>query len=205
MKYNRPSLKTLDLLLQYEVGGGEKYYNKFLSKFTWPGGYSGPTIAIGIDCAYYTANELEQLFSFLPKESIKLIVGSVGKTGKAGQEYTTILKKAGIEVPWKKASEIFETKTWSKFATLAEKAFPGLETFPPDAYGAIVSLVFNRGTSMSGSSRLEMRNIKALVPLNKYKEIAAEIRSMKRLWQNKKLEGLLHRREAEAQLIESVA
>ena len=205
MRYNRPSAKTLDLLLQYEVGGGEKYYNKYLSKFTWPGGHSGPTIAVGIDCAYYTSEELKSMFSFLSKENVELVLGAIGKTGIAGKQYTPVLREAGIEVSWKRALEIFETTTWPKYARLAEKAFPGLTEFHPDAYGTIVSIVFNRGTSMRGGSRLEMRNIKELVMNKKYKDIAGEIRSMKRLWVGKNLDGLLYRREAEASLIESVA
>jgi GH24 family phage-related lysozyme (muramidase) len=47
-----------------------------------------------------------------------------------------------------------------------------------------------------------MRNIKNLVPKKNYKSIAREIRSMKRLWLNKGLDGLLERREAEAKQIE---
>jgi hypothetical protein len=61
MNSNKPSPKTLELLLKYEVGGGKSYYEKYLSKFTWPGGASGPTIAIGIDCAYYTKLELSKI------------------------------------------------------------------------------------------------------------------------------------------------
>jgi GH24 family phage-related lysozyme (muramidase) len=65
------------------------------------------------------------------------------------------------------------------------------------------SLVFNRGTSLVGDKRLEMRNIKVLIPKKDYKKIAQEIRSMKRLWRGKNLDGLIERREAEAKLIES--
>lgn len=204
MKYKVPSKDTLELLLQYEVGGGEKYYTKYLSNFTWPGGYSGPTIAIGIDCAYYSTKELASIFSFLREDEIKLVQQSKGKTGLAGKTHTKILREAGIKVEWDKALEIFQNITWPKYATLAEKAFPGLECFPPDAYGAIVSLVFNRGTKMNGNTRIEMKNIRNLIPPKLYQLIADEIRSMKRLWINKNLTGLLYRREAEAKLIESV-
>ena len=197
-----PSSATLKLLLDYEVGGGETYYNKKLSKFTWPKGFSGPTIGIGIDTAYYSAKELADIFDFLPSDEIKLIQGAVGKTGKAGAEYTLKLQKADIEVPWDKALEIFKELTWTKFSRLAESAFPGLDEWEDDAYGGIVSLVFNRGTSMTGDARREMRNIKKLVPSKNYKEVAAEIRKMKRLWEGKGLDGLLKRREAEARLIE---
>jgi hypothetical protein len=86
MNSSKPSAKTLALLLNYEVGGGQKYYEKFLSKFTWPKGASGPTIAIGVDCGYYTPAELAQIFSFLSSEQIELIQGASGKTGVAGTQ-----------------------------------------------------------------------------------------------------------------------
>ena len=72
----------------------------------------------------------------------------------------------------------------------------------PDAYGAIISLVFNRGTSLKGDSRKEMVNIKNLITKKDYKKIAKEFRNMKRIWVGKSLDGLLERREAEAKLVE---
>jgi len=201
----KPSENTLKLLLEYEVGGGQKYYEKFLSKFTWPGGASGPTIAIGIDCGYYMQHELAEIFSFLPTDQIHLIQEASGKTGQNGKAYTSKLRATGITVSWDHALEIFETLTWPKFTKLAEKTFPGLADLHPDAYGAIVSLVFNRGTSLRGDSRQEMRVIKMLIPDKQYEKIAEQFRSMKRIWKGKGLDGLLTRREAEASLIESVA
>jgi hypothetical protein len=205
MNYDKPSKKTLDLLLKYEVGGGKTYYEKFLSRFTWPGGASGPTIAIGIDCAYYTKLELFKIFNFLPKKQIELIQGSVGKTGQKGKEYTRILRNAGITVNWDKALEIFYDITWGKFTKLTNKTFVGATELKEDAYGAIVSLVFNRGTSLIGPRRIEMKNIRDLVPSKNYKAIANELRKMKRIWVGKGLDGLIERREAEAKLIESCA
>ena len=202
MNSNKPSLKTLELLFKYEVGGGESYYSKYLSKFTWPGGASGPTIAIGVDCAYYSEKELSQIFSFLPQEQIKMISGATGKTGEEGKKYTTVLRSAGIIVQWVKAVEIFEKLTWPKFCKLAERTFPGLTDLKPDAYGAIVSLVFNRGTSLAGEKRKEMANIKKLIQQKDYKKIAKEFRNMKRIWVGKGLDGLIERREAEACLVE---
>jgi hypothetical protein len=205
MSSNKPSPKTLELLLEYEVGGGKDFYEKKLSKFTWPKGASGPTIAIGVDCAYYTPTELANLFSFLPEEQITLIQGASGKKGLSGKEYTVTLRKAGIVVDWDKALDIFNRLTWPKFTKLAEKTFPGLKDLHPDAYGAIVSLVFNRGTSMKGDSRKEMRLVRALVPEKNYKRIAQQFRDMKRIWEGKELDGLLKRRDAEADLILSCA
>lgn len=203
MNSNKPSSNSLELLLKYEVGGGESYYKKYLSKFTWPGGASGPTIAIGVDCGYYSQTELAEIFSFLPKEQIQMIKEASGKTGERGKSYTKILRQAGITVDWDKALDVFETLTWPKFTKLAEKTFPGLNNLHPDAYGAIVSLVFNRGTSLKGDSRKEMLNIKELIPKKDYNKIAKEFRKMKRIWVGKNLDGLLERREAEANLIET--
>ena len=198
-----PSPKALDLILKYEVGGGKSYYEKFLAKPTWPGGASGLTLGIGIDCGYYTPAELEKIFHFLSKKQLDIVKGASGKKGQAGKEYTNQHKNSGIVVTWDQALDIFNNLIWTKFSRLAERAFPGLDQLCDDAYGAIVSLVFNRGSSMTGDSRLEMRNIRDLVPKKNYKGIAKELRKMKRIWQGKGLDGLLERREAEATLVES--
>jgi hypothetical protein len=50
-----------------------------------------------------------------------------------------------------------------------------------DRQGGLVSLVFNRGTSMEGHRRREMRAIRDLVPKKDVKEIADQIRQMKRI------------------------
>jgi GH24 family phage-related lysozyme (muramidase) len=205
MNSNSPSPKTLELLLKYEVGGGKAYYDKYLSKFTWPGGASGPTIAIGVDCGYYTETELAQIFSFISGDPLKLIQGASGKKGQSGKEYTVKLREAGIVVEWEKALNIFNKLTWPKFTRLAEKTFPELDKLHPDAYGAIVSLVFNRGTLLKGDSRKEMVKIKELIPKQNYKKIAQQFRDMKRIWIGKGLDGLLERRDAEANLVESCA
>lgn len=198
-----PTEEVMDLLLEYEVGGGESYYNKKLSKFTWPGGHSGPTIGIGIDTGYYDSKELASIFYFTTEEHLKLIQGATGKCGEAGRSYTKVLRNANIQMTWEQALKTFKMLTWPKFTKAAERAFPGLEDLKDNTYGAIVSLVFNRGTSMSGDARKEMRNIRALIADHEYKKIAGQLRAMKRIWEGKELDGLLRRREAEAKLVET--
>jgi GH24 family phage-related lysozyme (muramidase) len=139
----------------------------------------------------------------LNDEQLSLICGASGKTGKVGREYTKKLREAKITVDWENAVEIFNELTWPKFSKLAERAFPGLDNLCDDAYGAIVSIIFNRGTSMKGDSRIEMRNVRDLISKKDYKKIAVEIRKMKRLWVGKGLDGLIQRREDEAILVES--
>ena len=199
----QPSKQALDLILEYEVGGGENYYNKYLSHPTWPGGASGTTLAIGVDCGYYSPSELENIFGFLPSDQLNAVKKASGKTGQAGKEYVQEIKPLNITVSWDHAVQIFDSLTWPKFARLAEHTFPGLDQLCDNAYGAIVSLVFNRGSSLTGSSRTEMRAIKDLIPEKDYAGIASQLRSMKRLWQGKGLDGLIDRREAEAKLVET--
>jgi GH24 family phage-related lysozyme (muramidase) len=81
------------------------------------------------------------------------------------------------------------------------KAYPGVEELPADAQAALLSLVFNRGTRKSGSTRREMKALEALVANADLDGIAAEILKMKRLWEGKGLDGLLRRREHEAALV----
>ena len=199
-----PSENTLKLLFDYEVGGGQQYYEKKgLNYFTWPGGQSGPTIGIGIDCAYYNKLVLADMFKFLSGDEISLIQGSVGCTGERGKIYTKTLRLAGIEVSWLSAVELFEQYTWPVYSNAMEKIYPGVEKLCDDAYGALASLVFNRGTKLSGSSRKEMLAIKELVAKQDYKGIAKQIKAMKRIWEGTTLTGLLKRRDAEASLVES--
>jgi hypothetical protein len=199
----QPSPDALALILEYEVGGGKSYYEKYLSHPTWPGGASGTTLAIGVDCGYYTPEELGKIFHFLPGNQLDAIKKASGKTGQAGKDYVKQIKPLNITVTWDQALEIFNTLTWSKFARLTEQAFPGVDQLCDNAYGALVSLVFNRGSSLSGPSRSEMRTIRELVPKKDYRGIAEELRSMKRIWEGKGLDGLSARRDAEAALVES--
>jgi Phage integrase family len=95
---------------------------------------------------------------------------------------------------------------------LTLRIFPGIQLFPPAVLSAMTSIVFNRGSELDGDRRREMLAIQQLIqrfaalsstlrerelPLY-LRDIAAQIRSMKRLWQGEGLADLLRRREAEA-------
>ena len=41
------SYRAIELILEFEVGGGQEYYEKLLQRRTWPEGESGITIGIG--------------------------------------------------------------------------------------------------------------------------------------------------------------
>jgi GH24 family phage-related lysozyme (muramidase) len=179
--------------------GGKSYYEKHLNRFTYPGGASGPTIMIGVDCAYYNEKELRNIFSFLSNSDVQLIVGCIGKTGTSAKTY--IKKLSHIKIPWDNAEKVFYDTILPKFYNLTLKVWPKVEYLCPNAQVALTSIVFNRGASLIGSSRIEMREIKNLVPTKNYKEISEEILKMKRIWIGKNLDGLLKRRDEESKLV----
>jgi len=106
-----------------------------------------------------------------------------------------------VTVIFENATAVFSESTLPRYAKSTRKAFPGVEKLHPDAQAALLSLVYNRGTSMSGSRRKEMAAIKPLVVKKNYAGIAQEIKNMKRLWVGKGLDGLLKRRDDEAAMV----
>jgi GH24 family phage-related lysozyme (muramidase) len=84
---------------------------------------------------------------------------------------------------------------------MTKAIYPELETLNEDTQGALVSMVYNRGNKLEGDSRVEMKRIVEMVKNKDYDGIAEEIEKSKRHWENKGLDGLVVRREAEADLV----
>lgn len=192
---------SMNLILRFEVGGGESYYNQNLRFPTWPEGQSGITIGVGYDLGYNTENTISNDWGqSVEKSKIDRLLTCAKKTGTAAQQILNTVKD--IEIPWSAAFSVYNNVTIPKFWTLTCSTFPGVENVDPNCQGALLSLVFNRGGSLKGDSRLEMRNIRDLVPKKDYTNIASQIRAMKRLWQGTSIEkGMSRRRDAEADLV----
>lgn len=187
-------------VIEFETGG-RGYYEKFLKKLTWPKGQSGITMGIGADLGYMSKEEFETFFAqYFSAEENKLIKSVLGLKGSEAK--VALSKVSHIELSWDDASKAFVQWTLPKFWKMANDLWPGLDQLREKAQIALVSLAFNRGTSITGPTRVEMKNIKLLVAIKDYKGIAEQVRLMKRLWVGKKLDGLLARRDKEAALIE---
>jgi len=168
----------------------------------WPGGDSGITLGFGYDLGYATVDQFESDWGpYLTSAQLNRLRDAVGKRGIAARNRAAQFKD--IKIKRKDAETVFLERNIPLYALKTEMAFPGITVLPPDAQGALVSLVFNRGTSMEGDRRSEMRAIRDAVAKGDLQEIAKQLRSMKRLWANKGLDGLLVRREEEAKLVES--
>jgi len=201
------SKKSLDLILEFEVGGGENYYNKFLKNPTWPEGQSGVTIGIGYDLGYVNKAEFSEDWKDLPKEIFERLYKVVGIKGYNAKNLIRALKD--IIIPWDLALKVFNNKTVTKFYNLTKQTFPNFDNLPEDAKGGLVSLVFNRGNALEGDRRREMKLIRDGMKLvSTYDQkaltfIANQIRNMKRIWIGGSIEkGMSRRRDAEAKIIE---
>jgi hypothetical protein len=199
------SKAALDLIIKHEVGGGEAYYNKALKSPCYPGGASGVTIGIGYDIGYNDLKQFEGDWKqHLSSDTFKRLSAHLGKKSDTAKAAVSSVKD--ITIPWAIAFEVFKSRTLPRFIKETIKAFPGSDKLHADAFGALVSLVFNRGGSTTGSSRQEMLNIKRAIAgdtnaSNIYNYIADQIVAMKRLWVGKNLPGLLKRRDEEAALV----
>ncbi len=191
----------LDELISSEISS-RAYYKRKLKHPIWPGGQSGVTIGIGYDIGQQTRELFSKDWSaYIQESELGRLSASAGISGEAARLFLANIKDITISLD--AASEVFFTSTLPRYAKKTLKAYPGIELLPADAQAALLSLVYNRGTKMTGASRAEMKAIKPLVTSKDLPGIANQIRAMKRLWDADKLAGLLKRRDNEARLVEN--
>lgn len=199
------SRKSIDFIIQHEAGG-RAYYDKVLQKPTWPGGESGITIGLGYDLGYNSEKQfLSDWGTSLTEPNIKTLKAVLGLKGEKAK-ISLKSELLNIRISYNIAYDVFVTCSVPRFYKLALSIYPDMINLNEDTQGALVSMVFNRGASLNGDSRTEMRAIVDLVKKKDYEGIAEEIEKSKRLWEHKGLDGLVIRREAEADMIrESIA
>jgi hypothetical protein len=177
--------------------GGEAYYDR---NPEWPGEASGITIGIGWDLGHTPATETSRAWApHLDAATLALLVSVSGRKGEAAQVVLPHVRH--LVVPWAAALAVFEAVTLPTWYLRTLRIYPQAEELPGDCAAALVSLVFNRGPSLTGDRRREMANIQALLKTSNLKEIPNQFREMVRLWPNSK--GLRRRREEEAELFQS--
>lgn len=197
------SQRAIDLITAFEVTD-EEHYTKKLQTPEWPGGDSGVTIGIGYDVGYVSRAWLaEDWGSFLSSSQIAQLGSACGVTGKDAKALIPSL--GSIEIPWTTADNEFLQEVLPRYVADTMDNLPNCDQLSDDSLGALVSLVYNRGASFrkAGDRYTEMRAILGHMINKAFDRIPDEIRSMKRLWQGTGLDGLILRRELEAQLFEA--
>jgi hypothetical protein len=192
-----------------EETGGLAYYDMVTRWPHYPGHASGITIGVGYDLRFNThADFVATWGSYLPGDAVAALSKDIGVKGSKAR--ADELKSMGLSVPFKSAWPVFVGLTLPRFYAETATIYPSIPRLSGLCASALVSLVFNRGASLSGASRREMRQIQAilqradnaaLTAMEKsaiLAEVEDQILSMKRLWSNGS--GLIKRRQSEANL-----
>ena len=194
------SRKAIELIIQHEIGGRAVYDKKY-QKPIWAGGQSGCTIGIGYDMGYNT--EKQFLADWSGNLNLNFINALRPLCGLKGEQVRGMIKGEvlNVRIPYNTAYEVFVKSSLPRYYAMTKKIYPNMDLLNEDTQGALVSMVYNRGNKLEGDSRAEMRAIVDLIAKQDYEGIAEQIEKSKRLWEHKNLDGLVIRREAEADLI----
>lgn len=193
------SAKSLALIVEFEVTSPAAYEKRW-RRPSWPGGSSGVTIGIGYDVGVTSKTQIRADWQGrISDANLLRLLTAQGVTGPAAKQPVRTL--ADIEIPFAVAEKVFYQTALPRFAKATRATYPSVQKLPADAQGALLSLVYNRGASLTGSSRKEMAAIKPLVAggTENLEAIAGQIESMARLWPS--VPGLQARRRREAAMI----
>ncbi|NUP05371.1 MAG: hypothetical protein HOW73_04850 [Polyangiaceae bacterium] len=216
------SSPTGRLIAAWEHGGGDikavrKQYDPLPH---WPGGKSGLTIGMGYDLRYQSGTKLRKDFGnvLTPAEIAKLDAYTPQINAKGKQvppqkkaSKAAVTATADVEVRYKDAVKVFEDTVLPRYQEEAYNTFPGLKDMDPYTQAAVVSMVYNRGSSIPKKTkkkkqplrRTHFLEIKEAVVKKDILAIAATLRKMKAEHTKKSTKaGLRRRRESEAKMIE---
>lgn len=189
-----------DLIIACEIASPTAYEHRYRRPI-WPKGQSGVTIGVGYDLRFANRSYIDRDWPMLSAADRALLAKVVTLGGPAARAALPIVQ--AVDVPWEAAkTQFFAFLPYPTRQT--EDVFPNCAELPDDSFGALVSLVYNRGPAIprNSVSRREMYEIQQLMAQKKFADVPGRIRAMKRLWQTPDSRGLILRREAEARLFE---
>lgn len=192
------------LIVRWEVSSAA-HYTRALLHPTWPGGASGITWGIGYDGGMQTPRDIR--VAWAAHADVARLVDTAGVVGDRAR--ASLGRYRDIITPYPLAYTVFADASLPAYRAAARDAFrpAPFDALPSPARGALVSLVYNRGTSMVGQRNAEKRAIRdQCLPAADVHCIAAQLRAMCRIWAGTPNgQGLCDRRQDEAQLAESGA
>jgi hypothetical protein len=208
------SERAHNLIVDYETGGRAFYERVLKKRPVWPEGKSGITIGFGYDLGYVEDDAFSRDWAALPEADRQRLAPLVGR--HAGRDSPAEMRDLlrgvrDIAVEWDTAEAVFRTATRPKFVRATVAALDNTHLLPPDAFGALVSLSFNRGAAYRKARDpkdaldryREMRGIGAAMTAKRFSDIPGLFRLMKRVWRGTSVDaGLSRRREDEAKLFE---
>jgi hypothetical protein len=160
---------------------------------------SGVTIGIGYDCGQVSAQKiLDDWSPYIPSAQVQRLAATAGLKKRAALAESD--KMQDIVIPIDIALKQWYEKKLPYTAKQTASIYPNLANLHPYEQTCLISLVFNRGASLEGDRRKEMKDLVAATNLDDDKAMAKLFRDMKRLWPDTR--GLQIRRDLEADIIE---
>lgn len=165
---------------------------------------SGVTLDYGYDLGQVTRDQFSADWGpVLAPQDASRLGPCVGLRGGVARTIAATAPIHGIGVTRTQAGQVFASATLPRYCELTLHTFPGLDALPKAVHTALVDLIYNRGASLDGPRRDEMRVIKAAVSVSDLKAIAYNLRKMARLWPE--VPGLQRRCNKRAELLDDVA
>ncbi len=162
--------------------------------------YSGCTWSYGYDAHQNSSARIQGDWAALPASQPTRLAGTQPYYGKSAVSPCKAVHD--VVIPRPIGTKVFIDVDMARTFADCLRAFPGFDKLRPNAQSALASLVYNRGPSMIGQSRSEMRAIRDAVPKQDYAEIAIQLRVMVRVWAGTSIfNGMKNRRIAESKLV----
>ncbi|MGD9643823.1 MAG: hypothetical protein AB7V08_13925 [Elusimicrobiales bacterium] len=203
-----PPLVSADgaaLIVRWEVGSPALYTRKY-ERPVCPmctSTASGPTIGIGYDLGHATGAAVDLDWRAHPQRPD--LHGGLGVTGRAAIPVTAGLQH--VVTPYPLAFTVFQEASVVKYWRSCRRAFgpEAWDAAPQAVQDVLVSNCYNRGTSMLGDKRAELREIRDVhLPARNWRAIADAIRRSARHWPPERFgRGLENRRNDEAAFLEA--
>lgn len=187
------------LIYEFEVGGKSGYNPRPEAPDARA---SGVTWGIGYDAHQNGPGVIVQDWQALGPRSAQRLAATHPFVGRSAQAHLSEVRD--ILVAWQTASDVFDRIDVGREFDAAHRLWPGFDDLRPNAQAALISNGFNRGWSVVGAARAEMREMKRMTPLKDYAGIATQLRRSERVWRGTEIyNGLRRRRYAEAALCET--
>ncbi len=186
-----------DAVVGFEVSSRKEYERKYIHPEA-PAGDSGITVGIGYDLGYNSEADVRSHWNgLLANDQIERMVKACGLKGPKAR--ACLSDFSDITVPWDVAMDVYRRSTMPRFGRKVLNTFPNAIETKGHAFGALFSLVYNRGESLQGDSRREMAAIRDLMEQRAFSKVPEQVIAMKRVWEGRAgFRGVLLRRDAEA-------
>jgi peptidoglycan hydrolase-like protein with peptidoglycan-binding domain len=179
----------------HEEVGGRRFYDDHCARPHFPGEASGVTIGVGYDLRFQEPRDFEADWAgILTPQAMAALRPHLGRPGSAD----AVAALGDLRIAFPDAWKVFVKRALPRGIQQTMNCYGDLSQLPPLCRGALVSLVYNRGTKLTGDSRREMKAIRDHIDAGNLDRVATEFESMTRLWPGS--DGLRKRRDKEAEM-----